>query len=117
MNFDIRRVIAPQSNGGEVVRDEVAAYIRRSLTKRLNAEIGIRFFQEESVFSGLGRLDRDYLRIDPALNWRLAPRWTLSARYTYTLNDETGLQSANADAENHRVYAGITYRGLGIGRR
>lgn len=115
LNFNLSRSIAPRSSGREVVQDQVRLFVDRSLTQRLSGSVGAIYSRETGVANVL-QVERDYLTIDTTLSWSLTRTLTTYAKYTYVYNEDSLVGSSNFQQTNHRLYFGVSYRGVGIRR-
>lgn len=107
----IGRAISPNASGTEVVRDTFRVFLDRQFSERMVASVGVLLFDEQSV-GELARRDRLYYRGEAILRWRFAREWWLRGSYAYT-RDKDDLRADGTSVDNHRVFAGIEWRGLG----
>jgi len=107
----IGRAISPNASGTEVVRDTFRVFLDREFSQMLVASVGVLLFDEQSI-GELARRDRLYYRGEAILRWRLSREWWLRGAYAYT-RDKDDLRASGQTVDNHRVFAGIEWRGLG----
>jgi hypothetical protein len=112
----ISRAIQPNSDGAQVTHDLVRGYISKALSPQLNASIGATYIRQDAVgkqTAGLftRRLERDFVRAEANLSWRLSRQWSIGAGYYFTSDEQTGGISISTD--NHVVNLQLRYKGLG----
>lgn len=107
----VSRAISPNASGTEVIRDTFRVFFDRQFTEMLVASAGVLLYDEESV-GEFARRDRLYYRGEASLRWRFAREWWLRGAYAYT-RDKDDLLADGQSVDNHRVFVGIEWRGLG----
>lgn len=100
--------ISPTGRGAQTTVDELVANAEHRLLERLTGRIDLRWLREDFGDTGEQVFDRDRLRGEVSVNWRLSQFWSLSGGYAYT-REERAFASGEADA--HRVMLGIRYGG------
>ena len=83
-----RRDVAPSSSGDAIEVDEINADAVHALTEKLDLRIRASWVDTDTIDSGRdSSSDREIIRIQPSLNWRLSPNWVAGARYRYIEKD------------------------------
>jgi hypothetical protein len=110
INIDLSRETNPNSGGYLFLRDEIRAYVRRSMSERLTGGIGVRAYHTRTVDDFAEDDERDYARLELEMEWAFTQRLFLAGGYAFTTQE---FQSEGPfDASSNAVYLGVTYRGL-----
>lgn len=115
-DLSVRRALAPNSRGGEIINDRINVNLRHNFTQRFNLVLGVTAYQQsdavDAVRPGVAafRLDQDYAQIYTDLGWRMTRNVSIRTSYRFTyLKDENNL-GQKSDARNHQVYLRLVYR-------
>jgi hypothetical protein len=119
--FSLQRSLQPNSDGAQVTDDTARIYASKQFTPNVFGTLGLAYISQKAVGADSGnrlgqRFDRDYVRGDASVSWRLAPAWSLQASYTYSedrQNAISGIDANRATTKNHVVTLQIRYQGLG----
>ena len=109
LNFDLRRLIDPNSSGFLEQRDEVRLSLRRRMSPTMTGGVAFRIIDTNALESTLPSVGRDYARLDLSLEWALTRSWSLGLGY-----DTIYQKFANEanDQRSNSVSVGVNYRGL-----
>ncbi len=112
----VGRDLTPSGSGGRAMRDEVRAQYDRDLSQRLVMTAALRAFRQRALSerNANSSSNRDAATAEVSLTWSMTPTWLVTGGYAYTWQD---IVSAIGSANNHRVFASITYRALDPKRR
>jgi len=105
--------ITPNSTGAEVLRINVDALVKKKLSDRINAQISVVAFAQDSVDNVDNAISRDYLSARLRLNYQLTRRWTVYSSYRLTLNKEDFGSPGDRTIRNHIVFTGVVFRSNG----
>ena len=106
----ISRGIVPSSLGIENTQTSINISLRRRLSERLTATLGLNGFDQESINSQQRAFDNKYrfLTANASLAWRFNRSWAASGVYTYRQNSNgTGSNSQRADS--NQLGVSLTY--------
>lgn len=106
VNIDLSHETIPNSNGFLTLRDELHVYLVRAFSERLQGQAGVRGYVTETVDDVVDDDDRDYMRVDLALEWAMTERLFLNGGYAFTSQRFSG-----SDASSNSVFVGFAYRG------
>jgi hypothetical protein len=108
MHSEVVRRMSPDSLGFVAPRDEIRVGWTRAMSARVNGRLGLRGIDAEGVPLVLGS-DRQYGRVELALDWALRPTWSFVASYAYA-RASSGVTIGEA-AESNTWTLGIRYHG------
>lgn len=106
VRFTLGRNVEPSGAGLVTDRDRIRFFAERDLSGQLSANISIAYVMSD--FEDAPSADRveTSLTIEPALNWKLAPDWSLKIGYQYRQQEfELG-----DEADSNSVRVGLSYR-------
>lgn len=90
----LERAQYPSASGGFVLTDLLSVAGNWRLSEKFSAEVSARYFQNESVISGLeNNDDRDYLTLAPTLSYLLNEKWKIDLRYRYSKQTRDGVSA------------------------
>jgi hypothetical protein len=108
MRADLERVMSPDALGFVAPRDELRWSWQRQMSPRVTGRMVVRVIDAEGVPSVIGS-DRQYGRLQLALDWQLRPTWSLITAYAYArASSEVSFGDA---AESNALTLGVRYRG------
>ena len=111
MHSEVMRRMSPDALGFVAPRDEIRVGWTRMMSARVNGRLALRGIDAEGVPAVLGS-DRQYGRIELALDWALRPTWSFVASYAYARADsEVSIAEA---ADSNVLTLGIRYHGRSI---
>ena len=108
LNFDVRRLIDPNSSGFLEQRDELRMSLRRQMSPTLTGGIAFRMI-DSSVLGDINSSNRDYARVDLNLEWALTRAWAVGVGYDMIYQKFEG---QSRDATSNGIKVGVNYRGL-----
>ena len=108
INVDMSRETSPNSGGFLTLRDELRVYVSRAMTQRLRGEIGIRGYTSQTLDDVVANDERDYWRMDLAMEWAITEQVFLNGGYAFTKQQ---FAEESTDASSNLVYVGLFYRG------
>lgn len=114
VRFSAGRSLTPSGGGDVLVYDQLRAQIDRDLTQRLMWRNALRATSQSSQDSTQSASERDAVRFESSMEWKMSTTWNLRAGATYTWQDRA---SAGASAEDTAAFLSIGYRGLDPTRR
>jgi hypothetical protein len=106
INIDLSHEAMPNSGGYLTLRDELHVYLVRAFSERLQGQAGVRGYVTKTLDGVVNDDDRDYLRVDLALEWAMTDRLFINGGYAFTSQQFSG-----ADASSNNIFVGIAYRG------
>lgn len=109
INIDVSRETAPNSGGFLALRDQIRFYLSRAISQRLRGEVGVRGYTTKTLDDVVANDDRDYLRVDLALEWAMTERLFVKGGYAFTAQK---FSQDLGDANANTVFVGLMYRGL-----
>ena len=105
------RSVNPSARGAQTQRDDYSLNFNHSFTDVLSGKVGLRYFTDQTQQAGgfgAGALNRDFVRADLQISYRLNEFWTLRSGYQYTFQkyqtNKTGVD-ANSITFN-LIYSG-----------
>jgi hypothetical protein len=110
MHSELVRRMSPDSLGFVAPRDEIRVGWTRAMSPRVNGRLGLRGIDAEGVPLILGS-DRQYGRLELALDWALRPTWSFVASYAYASATSEAVIADADPAESNTVTLGIRYHG------
>jgi len=114
VRFTAGRSLTPSGGGDVLVYDQFRAQIDRDLTQRLMWRNALRATSQKSQGSASSASERDAVRFESSLEWKMSTTWSLRAGGTYTWQDRA---SAAASADDSAAFLSLAYRGLDPTRR
>jgi hypothetical protein len=105
----VGRYIRPTSDGRKAEVGDLRLQYDRDLSEKLSFQGAARYETRDSIAPTLLSDDRDYARIDVALEWFMTPTWYVSGGYSYLWQDR---DRAPQDADNNRIFLAVGYKGL-----
>jgi hypothetical protein len=109
MRTELQRQMAPDALGFVAPRDELRVSWTRAMTPRVSGRMALRAIDAEGVPSVIGS-DRQYGRLELALDWQLRPTWSFVASYAYA-SAISELTVGEDSAESNALTLGIRYHG------
>jgi hypothetical protein len=105
---DYERTLKP--SGGGVLRDTdaLSLLLRYQLRPTVRATFGARYIHQESLRTAASG-DRDYFRLEPSIEWTVAPEWILNGAYRFRGQDREDAPGSGF-AKGHTVLFSVTYR-------
>jgi hypothetical protein len=100
--------MSPDALGFVAPRDEIRIGWTRMMSARVNGRLGLRAIDAQGVPLVLGS-DRQYGRLELALDWALRPTWSFVASYAYA-RAASDVTIGDA-AESNTWTLGIRYHG------
>jgi hypothetical protein len=82
--INLERRESPSSSGNQVEVDEIKVDVSRRITEKLTFDFRGRFFDTETTSDTNSNSNREYLSLEPNLNWRFLPSWVVGAGYKYS---------------------------------
>jgi hypothetical protein len=108
MHSEVARTMSPDALGFVAPRDEIRVGWTRMMSARVNGRLGLRGINAQGVPLILGS-DRQYGRMELALDWALRPTWSFVASYAYArASSDVTIGDA---AESNTWTLGIRYHG------
>lgn len=93
------RTISPSGNGEVLVRDVMDLAFKEQWNSTLSWDLSLRYQTQESLATN-GRVDRDFLRLSPSIEWEYNKTWKLRSRYQFRWqqldNDNDRTATSNA---------------------
>ncbi len=81
---DLRRQVNASGSGNQVETDTLNLNIRRALSPTLDFRLLARVFETENTDDDTNSSsDREFIQIEPGLNWQFAPSWSAGLSYKY----------------------------------
>lgn len=115
-----KRALTPSNQGQLQEQTGVSLNFNYNITERLYAGLDANFLESTQVNS-ISRGTREYFVIQPSINWRITPEWTLIGSYRYrTRNGSLGngstvnIANANTTGESNFVMLSINYNWQGL---
>jgi len=108
MHSEVARTMSPDALGFVAPRDEIRVGWTRMMSARVTGRLGLRGIDAQGVPLILGS-DRQYGRMELALDWALRPTWSFVASYAYArASSDVTIGDA---AESNTWTLGIRYHG------
>ena len=107
--FTVGRNFRPTSDGRKAEVGDFRLQYDRNLSERLSLQAAARYETRDSIAATLLSDDRDYARMDLALQWFIRPTWYLSGGYSYLWQDR---EQNPEDADNNQFFLAVGYKGL-----
>jgi hypothetical protein len=108
MRAELQREMAPDALGFVAPRDEVRISWTRAMTPRVSGRLALRAIDAEGVPTVIGS-DRQYGRLELALDWQLRPTWSFIAGYAFArASSEVTIGDS---AESNSLTLGVRYHG------
>ncbi len=108
MRTELQRQMAPDALGFVAPRDELRVAWTRMMTPRVSGRMALRAIDAEGVPSVIGS-DRQYGRLELAVDWQLRPTWSFVAGYAYARASSE--VTTGDSAESNALTLGIRYHG------
>jgi hypothetical protein len=108
MHSELVRRMSPDALGFVAPRDEIRVGWTRMMSARVNGRLGLRGIDAEGVPLILGS-DRQYGRIELALDWALRPTWSFVASYAYARAESE--VTIGDPADSNALTLGVRYHG------
>jgi hypothetical protein len=108
MHSELVRRMSPDALGFVAPRDEIRVGWTRMMSARVSGRLGLRGIDAEGVPLILGS-DRQYGRIELALDWELRPTWSFVASYAYARAESE--VTVGDPADSNALTLGIRYHG------
>jgi len=112
MRTEFQRQMAPDALGFVAPRDELRVSWTRMMTPRVNGRLAMRAINAEGVPTVIGS-DRQYGRLELALDWQLRPTWSFIAGYAFS-SASSELTVGDNSAESNSLTLGIRYHGRSV---
>lgn len=110
LRLEIGHLITPTGSGGMYETDQLQVQYDRRLSERLTLETAALYYRDRAMSDFDSGGDRDYASAEVALSWNVTRTWSVFGGYRYIWQEYK--QEADG-AENHSVFLGVGYRGLG----
>jgi len=105
--LDAVRSTSPSSSGAVVIRDELRARLRRSLSPRFALTASLRSVRTEGAIEGATTVgDRDYLTGRAGFEWRMSRQMLVQGAYDYAWQEFEGEPT---DATSNQVNVSLVY--------
>lgn len=112
-SLSLSRTLNPTGDGVLVSRDELRGNYRRKLSERLVGNVSALAYQD-SAPSRAGqaiRPDRDYVRVEVGLAYRLSPYWTVRGLYRYRTETYDLVAGGEDTADSNAVWLSLAWQG------
>lgn len=106
----VGRTFIPTGSGSKAEADQIRMQFDRKLTQRLELTSSAILESRSSLTERGSDSDRDYARLDLALQWFVNRTWYVAGGYSYIWLDR---ESDDGDAYNNLLFASFGYKGLG----
>lgn len=115
----ISRSLLPSSQGQLQEQDSINFTVNYPLSQKLSSSFSANY--QSTIRSAINdqSTSRQYLALQPALNWQIDPEWTISASYQYrsqnrTSSQNTGVSSGFSNSVMLTIY--YNWQGLSLSR-
>ena len=100
------RMLVPSGSGNVRLRDRLDATFEQDWNQRVSWAVAARYQAQEGLL-GSQVADRDFVRVSPSIDWRLARDWTLRAAYRFRWQ---AFDDQDEDAVSNAVFVTLTFR-------
>ena len=105
-NVNVERRVQPSGSGNQVETDRIDLGIRHSISEKLNFNLNAYAFETDKTNSGGSRRSgREFISIEPELNWQFMMSWRAILTYQY-LNENP---DDGGSADSNSITVGISY--------
>jgi hypothetical protein len=111
----INRSLLPSSQGQLQEQDSLNFTLDYALSQKLSTSFSANYQRTNTTSLSNRSTSREYLTLQPALNWQIDSDWTISASYQYrTQNSATGQNTGVSSGFSNSVMLTINYNWQGL---
>lgn len=111
----INRSLLPSSQGQLQEQDSLNFTLDYALSQKLSTSFSANYQRSNTTATSNQSTSREYLTLQPALNWQIDSDWTISASYQYrTQNSTTGQNTGVSSGFSNSVMLTINYNWQGL---
>lgn len=97
-HVNLERQVYPSGSGNQVESDVLTLNIKRDLSPTVDFKMLTRAFKTDNTDDINSSSDRDYISIEPRLNWQFATSWSAGLSYRYREIDRDNGGSGDSSA-------------------